>query len=104
VSTYCYEQQREITTDVQFMGLSMGDHSKCSINTMWNTASVVGMSCNIFGADFPNKYTPSFSWAGTKTVPFRLEKAIEYANNMMQRRNQKLSPQEIEIFKHIYNI
>jgi len=103
VSTYCYEQQKEIPTDTQFMGLSMGDHSKCSINTMWNTASVVGISCNIFGTDFPSKYTPSFSWGGAKNVAFRLEKALEYANNMMQRRNTELSEAEKTIFMYLYN-
>jgi len=101
VSTYDYKLGREIETDIQFMGLTMGDHSKCGINTMWNTASVVGVSCNVFGADFPNKFTPSFSWGGTKIEEFRIEKAIEYANNMMKRRNLSLSDAEIEIFKHI---
>jgi len=104
VSTYNYQENKEIETDMQFMGLSMGDHSKCGINTMWNTASVVGVSCNIFGADFPNKFIPSFSWGGKTTVDFHFEKAVEYANNMMKRRNVKLSHEEFDILKHIHNM
>lgn len=103
VSTYSYESQKEENTNVQFMGLCMGDHSKCGINTMFNTATVVGVSCNIFGADFPPKYIPSFSWGGSDGfVPFKFEKALEYANNMMKRRNLELSLDEIEILSHIH--
>lgn len=101
VSTYSYEFKQEVKTDVQFMGVCMGDHSKCGINTMFNTATVVGVSCNVFGAEFPNKFIPSFSWGGIEYVPFKFEKAIEYANNMMNRRGVSLSQSEIDILKHI---
>lgn len=100
VSTYSYETQKEEKTKVQFMGLTMGDHSKCGINTMFNTATVVGVSCNIYGADFPPKFIPSFSWGESAGfVPFKLDKAIEYVNNMMERRGLKLSEDEINILK-----
>ena len=102
VSTYSYEQNTEIKTDTQFMGVCMGDHSKCSINSMFNTATVVGVSCNIYGADFPPKFIPSFSWGGSDGfVKFKLNKAIEYSNNMMNRRGLSLTPEEIEIFEFI---
>jgi UDP-N-acetylglucosamine diphosphorylase/glucosamine-1-phosphate N-acetyltransferase len=102
VSTYSYEAGAEIKTDTQFMGVCMGDHSKCSINSMFNTATVVGVSCNVFGADFPPKFIPSFSWGGSEGfVKFKLEKAIEYSNNMMNRRGLSLSSEEIEIFEFI---
>lgn len=102
VSTYSFEEQKEIETDVQFMGLCMGDHSKCGINTMFNTATVVGVSSNIYGAEFPSKFVPSFSWGGgSEFVPFRFEKAVEYANNMMSRRGLQLSESEISILRHI---
>lgn len=101
VSTYSYEEAKEVQTDVQFMGVTMGDHSKCGINTMFNTATVVGVSCNVFGAEFPEKFVPSFSWGGLNPVPFKFEKAIEYANNMMQRRKMQLTEAEIEILKFI---
>ena len=84
------------------MGVCMGDHSKCGINTMFNTATVVGVSSNIYGAGFPSKFIPSFSWGGAdEIVPFRFEKAIEYANNMMHRRGLQLSQSEIAILRHI---
>lgn len=102
VSTYSYEAEAEVKTDTQFMGVCMGDHSKCSINSMFNTATVIGVSCNIFGADFPPKFIPSFSWGGSNGfVKFKLEKAIEYSNNMMVRRGLNLSPEEIEIFEFL---
>ncbi len=100
VSTYSYETEKEEKTNVQFMGITMGDHSKCGINTMFNTATVVGVSCNIYGAEFPPKFIPSFSWGGSAGfVPFKFEKAIEYANNMMERRGLKLSEEEVEILR-----
>jgi UDP-N-acetylglucosamine diphosphorylase/glucosamine-1-phosphate N-acetyltransferase len=102
ISTYSYEHNAEIKTDIQFMGVCMGDHSKCGINTMFNTATVVGVSSNIYGAGFPDKYIPSFSWGGAdEIVPFRFEKALEFSNNMMSRRGLKLTQQEIEILKYI---
>jgi len=98
VSTYSYEENKEVQTNLQFMGLCMGDHSKCGINTMFNTASVVGVSCNVFGADFPSKFIPSFSWGGSNGFEsFKFDKAIEYANKMMHRRGLTLSDEEIEI-------
>lgn len=104
VSTYSYETKSEIKTDVQFMGVCMGDHSKCGINTMFNTATVVGVSCNVFGAEFPDKYIPSFSWGGQNPVPFKFEKAIEYSNNMMKRRGLELTEKEVQILKHIHTL
>jgi UDP-N-acetylglucosamine diphosphorylase/glucosamine-1-phosphate N-acetyltransferase len=102
VSTYSYLTKEEVKTDVQFMGVCMGDHSKCGINTMFNTATVVGVSSNIYGAGFPAKFVPSFTWGGAEDpVPFRFDKAVEYANNMMIRRGLSLSEDEIAILKHI---
>lgn len=102
VSTYSYETKKEEKTNVQFMGLTMGDHSKCGINTMFNTATVVGVSCNIYGGDFPAKFIPSFSWGGSAgLVPFKFDKAVEYANNMMNRRGLALSEEEVEILRKL---
>jgi UDP-N-acetylglucosamine diphosphorylase/glucosamine-1-phosphate N-acetyltransferase len=102
VRTYSYALNNEIQTDLQFMGLIMGDFSKSGINTMFNTATVVGVSCTIFGSGFPNKHIASFSWVNeAETSDFILDKAIEAANNMMQRRNLKLSPEEQDILAHL---
>jgi len=78
----------------------MGDHSKSGINTMFNTATVVGVSSNLFGAEFPNKYIPSFQW-GTSGENYNFDKAVESANNMMERRGLQLSAAEISILKYI---
>jgi UDP-N-acetylglucosamine diphosphorylase/glucosamine-1-phosphate N-acetyltransferase len=102
VRTYSYEQQAETETGQQFMGVTMGDHSKCGINTMFNTATVVGVSCNIYGGGFPAKFLPSFSWGGAdELVPFKLEKAIEAANQMMGRRGLKLTEGDLAIFEEL---
>lgn len=102
VSTYSYEENKEVQTNLQFMGLCMGDHSKCGINTMFNTATVIGVSCNVFGANFPPKFVPSFSWGGSNGFEsFKFNKAIEYANNMMNRRGLILTEEEIEILRII---
>ena len=102
VSTYCYEKEEQVNTDRQFLGLFMGDHSKTGINTMFNTGSVVGVSCNLYGAGFFPKNTPSFSWGEPSSlVPFRIEKATEYANRMMERRSEKLSESEENILAHL---
>jgi hypothetical protein len=82
------------------MGLVMGDHSKCGINTMFNTATVVGVSSNVFGAEFPAKFIPSFTW-GTGGEKYNFDKALESANNMMDRRGITLSKAEISILRYI---
>lgn len=100
IKTYSFRTKKQEQTELQFMGLTMGDHSKSGINTMFNTATVVGVSSNLFGADFPDKYIPSFQW-GTSGETYNIEKAIESANNMMERRGLQLTQSEIAILKHI---
>lgn len=98
VKTYDYHTKSVKQTDVQFMGLFMGDHSKCGINTMFNTATVVGVSANVFGAEFPPKYVPSFAW-GMDGGEYDFVKALESANNMMKRRGKQLSDEEFRILE-----
>ena len=100
VKTYSYRTKKSEQTDAQFMGLFMGDHSKCGINTMFNTATVVGVFSNIYGAEFPSKYIPSFQW-GTHGDSYDFHKAVESANNMMSRRGLSLSDEEIAILKAV---
>ena len=103
IKTYDYQEKKEIQTAEQFMGLTMGDHSKCGINTMFNTATVVGVSCNVFGGTFPKKHISSFSWGGDNWTVFEFEKAVQSANAMMQRRNLQLSEQEVRVMRHVYD-
>ncbi|MDT8347709.1 MAG: GlmU family protein [Flavobacteriaceae bacterium] len=104
VKLWDYTTERFSSTGLQFCGLIMGDHSKCGINTMFNTGTVVGVSANIFGAGFPRNFIPSFSWGGAAgTITYKFEKAIEVAEKVMQRRNLQLDQQSLEILKEIFN-
>lgn len=96
--------QKEVNTGLTFCGLLMGDHSKCGINTMFNTGTVVGVSCNIYGGGFPDKNIPSFSWGGSDGFStYRFDKAMETANRMMGRRNKKLSTAELALYQHLFD-
>ncbi|MCB9257606.1 MAG: GlmU family protein [Chitinophagales bacterium] len=103
VKMYSYATKNFVNSKLQFLGLIMGDHSKCGINTMFNTGTVVGVFANIFGSNFPPKYIPSFSWGGAAGfVPFELEKAKEVAERVMERRGLKLSKEEESVIEYLY--
>ncbi len=103
VKMWRYPDMDYVSTQRQFCGLIMGDHSKCGINTMFNTGTVVGVSSNIFGAGFPPKFIPSFSWGCVDGfATYDLKKAIETAQRVMLRRNQDLSKSEKSILKSIF--
>jgi UDP-N-acetylglucosamine diphosphorylase/glucosamine-1-phosphate N-acetyltransferase len=81
-----------VGTERQFLGLVMGDHSKCSINTMFNTGTVVGVFCNLFGAGFPPRHVPDFSWGGAEGfADYRIDKALRVAEAVMARRDVPLT-------------
>ncbi len=102
---HSYLSNKSEQTEITFCGVIMGDHSKTGINTMLNTATVVGVSANIFGAGFPNKYVPSFTWGGTESSSkFKLDKAFEVAQNMMSRRNLNLSSTDKKILSHLHGL
>lgn len=104
VKLWNYRKQRFEKTGLQFCGLIMGDHSKCGINTMFNTGTVVGVSANIFGSDFPGKYVPSFSWGGAAVMTdYTLSKALQTAEKVMARRGIELSVVDRDILTHIHN-
>ncbi len=91
-------------TGQQFCGLIMGDHSKCSINTMFNTGTVVGVSANIFGAGFPKTFVPSFSWGGAAGFEtFQLPKALEIAERVMGRRQIPFDAVERSVMVDLFN-
>ena len=90
-------------TGQTFCGLMMGDHSKCGINTMFNTGTVVGVACNIFGAGFPKTFIPSFSWGGPQGfVTYQLDKALETTQRVMDRRGDHFNDQERDILTKIF--
>ena len=104
VRIWNYNTENFARTGLQFCGLMMGDHSKCGINTMFNTGTVVGVSANIFGSGFPRNFIPGFSWGGSAgTSTYKLEKALETAELVMQRRNMELSDDDKTILKHVFD-
>ena len=103
VRLWNYETERFIKTGMQFCGLIIGDHSKCAINTMFNTGTVVGVNSNIFGEGFPRNFVPSFSWGGARgfTV-YGINKAYEVAEIVMARRNIKFNDIDKNILKYVF--
>lgn len=103
VKIWNYEKNRFTDTGLQFCGLIMGDHSKCGINTMFNTGTVVGVSANIFGDGFPRNFIPSFSWGGAAGFSiYKTEKAFETMKLVMERRGIALSDVDKAIYQHIF--
>jgi UDP-N-acetylglucosamine diphosphorylase/glucosamine-1-phosphate N-acetyltransferase len=105
VRLWDYEQRKFLPTSLQFCGLIMGDHSKCAINTMFNTGTVVGVSANIFGAGFPRNFIPSFSWGGAnKMSVYQINKALEVAEIVMSRRGIELTEADKNILQYIFEV
>ncbi|SHF54130.1 UDP-N-acetylglucosamine diphosphorylase/glucosamine-1-phosphate N-acetyltransferase [Salegentibacter echinorum] len=103
IRVWDYETESFAKTGLQFCGLLMGDHSKCSINTMFNTGTLVGVSANIFGAGFPRNFIPSFSWGGSAGMStYKTEKAFEVAEIVMKRRGFPFSAEEKKILEHVF--
>ncbi|WP_310994138.1 GlmU family protein [Aequorivita marina] len=103
VRLWDYETEGFARTGLQFCGLMMGDHSKCGINTMFNTGTVVGVSANIFGSGFPRNFIPSFSWGGSGGfTTYKTNKAFEVAKVVMQRRSIEFSETDAKILDHIF--
>ena len=103
VKLWSYETENFAKTGLQFCGLMMGDHSKCGINTMFNTGTVVGVSANIFGAGFPRNFVPSFSWGGASGFSTYLtSKAFQTAKIVMARRNVDFTEDDAKILEHVF--
>jgi UDP-N-acetylglucosamine diphosphorylase/glucosamine-1-phosphate N-acetyltransferase len=103
VKLWSYETEGFAKTGLQFCGLMMGDHSKCGINTMFNTGTVIGVSANIFGSGFPRNFVPSFSWGGASGfTTYITKKAFETARLVMSRRNVDFDEKEVAILEHVF--
>ena len=103
VKLWSYETEGFAKTGLQFCGLMMGDHSKCGINTMFNTGTVIGVSANIFGSGFPRNFVPSFSWGGASGFStYITKKAFETARIVMSRRNIEFDEKEAAILSHVF--
>ena len=103
VKLWSYETEGFAKTGLQFCGLMMGDHSKCGINTMFNTGTVVGVSANIFGSGYPRNFVPSFSWGGAAGfTTYITKKAFETARLVMSRRNIEFDEKEAAILEYVF--
>ncbi len=105
VKLWSFETESFAKTGLQFCGLMMGDHSKCGINTMFNTGTVVGVNANIFGSGFPRNFVPSFSWGGASGfVTYQTHKAFEVAKIAMNRRHVEFTDQDKSILEHVFEV
>lgn len=103
VRLWNYESENFAKTGLQFCGLLMGDHSKCGINTMFNTGTVVGVSANVFGSGFPRNFIPSFSWGGHSGLSTYLtKKAFEVAQVVMKRRGVEFTDIDAAILTEVF--
>jgi UDP-N-acetylglucosamine diphosphorylase/glucosamine-1-phosphate N-acetyltransferase len=105
IKIWNYPQKGFVDTGLMFCGLMMADHSKCGINTMFNTGTVAGVSANIFGAGFPANFVPSFAWGGAAGFStYHFEKAMTTASKAMERRGLSLTTIDKEIYKTVFDI
>ncbi|MEY3942201.1 MAG: hypothetical protein RIR07_1087 [Bacteroidota bacterium] len=103
VKLWSYPSGRFEATGLQFCGLIMGDHSKAGINTMFNTGTVVGVACNVFGAGFPRNFIPDFSWGGPQGMTeYRLDKALATTERVLARRGRPLDAATTDILSEIF--
>ena len=83
-------------------GVMIGDYSRTMINTSLNTGTVIGVSCNVFGAGLTPKYLPSFSWGNDGIDRYEFDKAITAIENWKRLKGKKLSKNEKSILKYIF--
>ncbi|MEM9895061.1 MAG: GlmU family protein [Bacteroidota bacterium] len=103
VKMWDFASNRFKDTGLQFCGLIMGDHSKCGINTMFNTGTTVGVFANIFGTGFPRNFIPSFAWGGASGfTTYQTKKAFETADLVFRRRNRSLTEMDKNMLSHIF--
>lgn len=105
VKLWNYADETFVETNQQFCGLIMGDHTKCGINTMFNTGTVVGVSANVFGSGFQRNFIPSFKWGGVAGLQtFNPKKAIQIARGMYKRRNLEFTDTDERLMEAVYNL
>lgn len=104
IKLWNYPRHRFLKTGLQFCGLIMGDHSKAGINTMFNTATVVGVGVNVHGSGFPRNFVASFSEGGAAGfTDLPMEKFLDIASRMMARRHRALTDVDVRLFEEIRN-
>lgn len=105
IKLWNYPAHRFLRTGLQFCGLIMGDHSKAGVNSIFNTATVIGVGVNIHGTGFPRNFVPSFSEGSSAGfTDVSLVKFFAIAERAMARRHVKLTDVDKQIFHNIFSI
>nr|MBS0036840.1 glucose-1-phosphate thymidylyltransferase [Saprospiraceae bacterium] len=103
VRLWDYPSGETLDTGLLFCGLFMADHTKCGINTTFNTGTVVGFASNLFGPIMHPRFIPSFSWGGGTTwVTHEVDGALKTAESMMERRGLQLRDKDKALFKAVH--
>lgn len=105
VRLWDYTSERFERSGMQFMGLVMGDHAKCGINTMLNTGTVIGVFANVFGSGYQKNFIPDFAWGGPDSPhrTYKFSDACETAALVMARRNVEFTEYDKAILYHVYD-
>jgi len=99
-----YAEKTFISTHLQFCGAFVGDHTKCGINTMLNTGTVIGVNSMLYGSGFIRNFIPSFSWGSAAGITiYKFETALETARIVMSRRGVDLTNDDEAILRFVYN-
>lgn len=89
-----------VPTGSRFVGLMVAEHAKSAIGTTFNTGTTVGFASNVFGAGFPRSCLANFTWGdGRGHRAFAVEKAIDVATTVMQRRGCLFTPEHGTLFR-----
>jgi UDP-N-acetylglucosamine diphosphorylase/glucosamine-1-phosphate N-acetyltransferase len=105
VRLWDYQEESFVKTELQFCGTFMGDHSKCGINTMFNTGTVVGVGSQVFGSGFMRNFIPSFSWGSVAGFSVHnIDKSLDIARRVYARRNMEFAKMDEDIIRHVYDL
>ncbi|HSV87876.1 MAG TPA: GlmU family protein [Bacteroidales bacterium] len=103
VRLWNYAEKSFVSTGQMFIGLFMGDYSKCGINTMFNTGTVVGVGAQVFGPGYMRNFIPSFSFGGASGLgTIDIEKVIKTERITHSRRNQSLTREEENVIREVF--
>ncbi|HVS97800.1 MAG TPA: putative sugar nucleotidyl transferase [Puia sp.] len=84
-------------------GLLMGDYSRSAINTSFDTGTVVGVCCNVFGDTRPPKYLRNFTWGQGDGLRYEWDKAVRDIGNWKKMKGRSFTDAEMLILKHIFD-
>lgn len=94
-----HEQESE---DI-FLGTIFGDHVKTGIGTLLNCGSIMGYGSILFDANLHDVHLPPFTWGRSNAYErVKIDKFLETAAAMMDRRGQSLSDDECAVIETVY--